>query len=114
MPLKTETTQPDARLDVSLNTADDCVGTYSIAMNGSRRLETQILWSPSEPDMQTEEVSFSLSGTLYVESTETIDGDTWRSLESFGLTEGLIDLLLKGEACEVAVAQMLGTISASA
>lgn len=43
MSLKTETTQPDARLDVSLNTADGCVGTWSIAMYGSRRMETQML-----------------------------------------------------------------------
>lgn len=114
MSLRPETAQPDVRLDVRLNTADGCVGTYAIAMLGSQRMETQMLWSPSEPDMQTEEVSFSLSGALYVESTETIDGDTWRSLESFGLTEGLVDLLLQGEACEVAVAQMLATICVAA
>lgn len=114
MSLQAAKNLPDARLDVSLTTADGCVGTYSIAMYGNSRMGTQMLWSPSEPDMQTEEVSFSLSGTLYAESTETMDGDTWRSLESFGLTEGLVDLLLRGSPCEMAVAQMLATINASA
>lgn len=86
--------QPTARLDITFLSADDCQGRYSIALVDSQRLETQIQWLPFEPLLQTESVSFDLSGTRFVESSETVDGDTWRSLESFDLLETFTTRLL--------------------
>lgn len=99
--------QPTVRLDITLFSADDCEGRYSIAAFDTQRQATAIQWLPSEPTLQTESVRFDLSGTRFVESTEEIDGDTWRSLESFGLIDLFTDRLMDGEPAEGAAAELL-------
>lgn len=96
----TPKTEPTVRLDVTLTTADECQGRYSIAIFGSQRQELPIEWHPGETDSQTETVTFALSGSRFVESVEELSGETWRTLESFDLTELLIERLLEGDPAE--------------
>jgi hypothetical protein len=102
--------EPTVRLDVTIISADECQGQFSIALFGSQRQETIIHWSPAEPELQTETVRFSLSGTRFVESVEELDGDTWRTLESYELTEHLIGRLLTGEPAHDAAADLISTL----
>lgn len=102
--------QPTARLDITLISADDCQGRFSIALIDSQCLKTEIQWLPFEPMLQTESVRFDLSGTRFVESSEAIDGDTWRSLESFDLIETYATRLLDGEPAEDAAAELLADL----
>lgn len=102
--------EPTVRLDVTIISADECQGRFSIALFGSQRQETSIHWTPAEPELQTETVRLSLSGTRFVESVEEIDGDTWRSLDSYELTEHLIGRVLSGESAHNAAADLISTL----
>ncbi|MBF6043335.1 hypothetical protein H8F22_31090 [Pseudomonas sp. P154a] len=47
------TCSPDARLNITIITADECKGIYGIANYGGRRQQTPVQWVPSEPALQT-------------------------------------------------------------
>ncbi|MDF9779018.1 hypothetical protein [Pseudomonas baetica] len=106
----TSKAEPTVRLDITLTTADECQGRYSIAIFGSQRQELPIEWTPGETDSQTETVTFALTGSRFVDSTEELSGETWRTLESFDLTEQLIDRLLEGEPADEAAEALIATL----
>lgn len=106
----TSKAEPTVRLDITLTTADESQGHYSIALFGSQRQELPIKWNPGETDSHTETVTFALSGSRFVESTEELSGETWRTLESFELTEQLIDRVLEGEPVEEAAEALIATL----
>ncbi|MBX9405539.1 hypothetical protein K5E40_07570 [Pseudomonas baetica] len=76
------TFSPDARLNFTIITADECKGIYGTANYGDRRQQTPVQWVPSEPVLQTEQVNFHLSRSKCSEGHEEIDGDTRRELEA--------------------------------
>lgn len=104
------TISPDARLDITIITADECKGTYGIAIYGDRRNQTPVRWEPSEPELQTEQVNFHLSGSDCFEGHEEIDGDTWRELEAHGASDEFLTLLLNGKRAEEAANLCLATL----
>jgi hypothetical protein len=106
----TSKAEPDVRLDITLITADKCQGRFSIAVFGSQRQGLPIEWHPRETDSQTETVTFALSGSQFVESTEELSGETWRTLECFELTEHLFARLLEGEPAEEAAKALIATL----
>lgn len=88
---------PDYRLDVSVKTADGCVGTYSVSLgNRGQPKDGPITWFPREPDAETDSVTIKCYDGDELKQEYVTDGDLWRALEDGDLHEELWDNVLKG------------------
>lgn len=98
---------PDYRLEVAIRTVDECDGFCSISLDAHGRLiEGLITWSPHEPDFQTELVTLECYDGDELKERYVVDGDFWRQLDDFDLSEDFFEKVLKGERIEEAVASM--------
>lgn len=98
---------PDYRLDVTVKTADGCVGTYSVALdNRGQPKDGPITWSPQEPDAETDSVAIKCYDGDELKQEYVTEGDLWRALEDGDLHDELWDNVLKGQPLAEAIEAM--------
>jgi hypothetical protein len=94
--------EPNVKLRITLNTADDCVGTLEIDCDDGH--EKPMSWD-REPESETESATFErLDDGGKVVDTVEITGDEWRDLESNGEEAYLWFWLRRGVSLEATVA----------
>ena len=94
------------QIGVTLLTADRCEGQFTVtqAVDGNL-VSSRIVWSPHEPDKETESVVVTI-GKGGHEEGHVIDGDVWRDLESQELDDELWARLLSGKGLDDVLASM--------
>jgi len=94
-------------INVTLSTVDRCEGQFTVTLAANAKLSSsRIVWSPQEPDKETETAEVCVLDSDRVIEYLVVDGDVWRELESQELDDELWARVLSGEGLEDALASM--------